>query len=200
MRGQVVAGTNYKLLLSVADAKNTKKDLEVTVYGARHAAPADSCVSVVINRLPCGRLPARASPLRAPCRRARGAKLAPSTSESARTDSSTRRAPGLTLGPGLAAQSRWAARGCSSRRAGSPAARRCSLAEPVARVTLTLTYGSFEGSSLYHACGQDTAGSAPLRSAAPVGVMPLPGACIGFWMLGCLYYWLGCCLRWPRRL
>ena len=31
---QVVAGTNYKLLLSVADASNQKKNLEVTVYGA----------------------------------------------------------------------------------------------------------------------------------------------------------------------
>ena len=31
---QVVAGTNYKLLLSVADANNQKKNLEVTVYGA----------------------------------------------------------------------------------------------------------------------------------------------------------------------
>ncbi|KAK9821322.1 hypothetical protein WJX81_002249 [Elliptochloris bilobata] len=29
---QVVAGTNYKLLLSVADANNQKKNLEVTVY------------------------------------------------------------------------------------------------------------------------------------------------------------------------
>ncbi len=30
----MVAGTNYKLLLSVADASNQKKNLEVTVYGA----------------------------------------------------------------------------------------------------------------------------------------------------------------------
>lgn len=36
---QVVAGTNYKLLLSVADAKNAKKEIEVSVYGARPYMP-----------------------------------------------------------------------------------------------------------------------------------------------------------------
>jgi len=90
VRGQVVAGTNYKLLLSVADAKNTKKDLEVTVYGARHAAPARSCVLPANSRLHCDCLPARASPLRAPRRHARMVKLVSSTS----------RVPGLTPAPG----------------------------------------------------------------------------------------------------
>jgi len=74
----------------VADAKNTKKDLEVTVYGARHAAPARSCVLPANNRLHCARLPACASPLRAPRRHARMDKPVSSTSS----------VPGPTPAPG----------------------------------------------------------------------------------------------------
>ena len=51
---QVVAGTNYKLLLSVADASNQKKNLEVTVYGAQRPLLSSS-LRRPVGPLICGK-------------------------------------------------------------------------------------------------------------------------------------------------